>query len=380
MIGKVIAYGDTREQAIARMRVALSEMVVEGIKTNIPLHQELLLDDKFLRGGTSIHYLEERLAKRKQAALGRAAPMPLLSRCASMRPPRRPRPGPTRCSTPARSSVDVADAACRHRRRDAAATASPARPRRDAVAGLPADRAVRGGRRRRSQRSPRRRARSALAPPAYDAGSRRRTGLGARDAGAVRADPHRRPPLDRAVVVRAGRSRRRSISTLDPGLAFGTGSASDDAAVPATGSRANLAPRRSRCSTTAAARAFSRSPPRSSARRRLPASTSTRRRSKRAAPMPRATASARAFALPDALAPGDVRRRRRQHPGQSAAPARAGARRARPATAARSCCRAYSTTQAAAVRGGVSRDGLNSAHGGPTTDGWRWRVGGHDGE
>ena len=65
MIGKVIAYGDTREQAIARMRIALSEMVVEGIKTNIPLHQELLLDEKFLRGGTSIHYLEERIAKRK---------------------------------------------------------------------------------------------------------------------------------------------------------------------------------------------------------------------------------------------------------------------------------------------------------------------------
>jgi acetyl-CoA carboxylase biotin carboxylase subunit len=68
MIGKVIAFGDTREQAIARMRVALSEMIVEGIKTNIPLHQELLLDDSFLRGGTSIHYLELRMAKRKQAA------------------------------------------------------------------------------------------------------------------------------------------------------------------------------------------------------------------------------------------------------------------------------------------------------------------------
>jgi acetyl-CoA carboxylase biotin carboxylase subunit len=65
MIGKVIAYGDTREQAIARMRIALSEMVVEGIKTNIPLHQELMLDEKFVRGGTSIHYLEEKLAKRK---------------------------------------------------------------------------------------------------------------------------------------------------------------------------------------------------------------------------------------------------------------------------------------------------------------------------
>src|SRR5438034_5379918 len=68
MVGKVIAFGDTREQAIARMRIALSEMVVEGIKTNIPLHQELLLDEAFLRGGTSIHYLEQRMAKRKQSA------------------------------------------------------------------------------------------------------------------------------------------------------------------------------------------------------------------------------------------------------------------------------------------------------------------------
>jgi acetyl-CoA carboxylase, biotin carboxylase subunit len=66
MIGKVIAYGDTREQAIARMRIALSEMIVEGIKTNIPLHQELLNDDKFVRGGTSIHYLEEKM-KRKHS-------------------------------------------------------------------------------------------------------------------------------------------------------------------------------------------------------------------------------------------------------------------------------------------------------------------------
>ena len=62
MIGKVIAYGDTREQAIRRMRVALSEMVVDGIKTNIPLHQELLVDTHFVQGGTSIHYLEKKLA------------------------------------------------------------------------------------------------------------------------------------------------------------------------------------------------------------------------------------------------------------------------------------------------------------------------------
>ena len=63
LVGKIIAYGDTREQAIARLRIALSEIVVEGIKTNIPLHQELLQYAAFLRGGTSIHYLEEKLAK-----------------------------------------------------------------------------------------------------------------------------------------------------------------------------------------------------------------------------------------------------------------------------------------------------------------------------
>jgi acetyl-CoA carboxylase, biotin carboxylase subunit len=62
MIGKVIAYGATRDQAIRRMRIALSEMVVEGIKTNIPLHQDLLADPRFGRGGTSIHYLEKKLA------------------------------------------------------------------------------------------------------------------------------------------------------------------------------------------------------------------------------------------------------------------------------------------------------------------------------
>jgi acetyl-CoA carboxylase biotin carboxylase subunit len=63
LIGKVIAYGDTREQAIARMSIALSEMVIEGIKTNIPLHQDLLRDAAFQRGGASIHYLEQKYAK-----------------------------------------------------------------------------------------------------------------------------------------------------------------------------------------------------------------------------------------------------------------------------------------------------------------------------
>ena len=65
MIGKVLAYGDTRDQAIARMRGALMEMAVEGILTNIPLHQDLMNDRAFQDGGASIHYLEQKLAAEK---------------------------------------------------------------------------------------------------------------------------------------------------------------------------------------------------------------------------------------------------------------------------------------------------------------------------
>jgi acetyl-CoA carboxylase biotin carboxylase subunit len=70
MIGKVISTGDTRDQAIRRMSIALSEMMVTGIKTNIPLHQALMLDERFRQGGTSIHYLEEKLAKQNAAIKG----------------------------------------------------------------------------------------------------------------------------------------------------------------------------------------------------------------------------------------------------------------------------------------------------------------------
>jgi acetyl-CoA carboxylase, biotin carboxylase subunit len=70
LIAKVIAHGDTREQAFARMRTALSEMVVEGINTNISLHQELLNDAAFITGATSIHFLEQRMAKLKKIAGG----------------------------------------------------------------------------------------------------------------------------------------------------------------------------------------------------------------------------------------------------------------------------------------------------------------------
>ena len=64
MIGKIIVHADTREQALARMSAALGEMVVEGISTNIALHRDIMVDAKFMAGGTNIHYLEEWLARR----------------------------------------------------------------------------------------------------------------------------------------------------------------------------------------------------------------------------------------------------------------------------------------------------------------------------
>ncbi|MFT5258611.1 MAG: acetyl-CoA carboxylase biotin carboxylase subunit [Saprospiraceae bacterium] len=62
MVGKLITHGATREQAIARMQGALQEMVVDGIKTNLPLHAELLRDEGFIKGQQDIHYLEKKLA------------------------------------------------------------------------------------------------------------------------------------------------------------------------------------------------------------------------------------------------------------------------------------------------------------------------------
>jgi len=61
MIGKLIAFGDSRETALARMRTALSEIVIDGINTNIALHEEIFRDSNFIAGGTNIHYLEKKL-------------------------------------------------------------------------------------------------------------------------------------------------------------------------------------------------------------------------------------------------------------------------------------------------------------------------------
>ncbi|HEY4528916.1 MAG TPA: acetyl-CoA carboxylase biotin carboxylase subunit [Luteimonas sp.] len=72
MIGKLIVHGADREQAICRMRVALSEMVIDGIRTNIPLQQRILADAGFEDGGRNIHYLEKRLAERKDKPISLA--------------------------------------------------------------------------------------------------------------------------------------------------------------------------------------------------------------------------------------------------------------------------------------------------------------------
>jgi acetyl-CoA carboxylase biotin carboxylase subunit len=61
MIGKLISFSDTRESAMARMRMALDEIIIDGIKTNIPLHKTLLNDSIFQKGSVNIHYLEKKL-------------------------------------------------------------------------------------------------------------------------------------------------------------------------------------------------------------------------------------------------------------------------------------------------------------------------------
>ncbi len=65
MIGKLIVHGRDRATALARMRIALSEMVIDGVKTNIPLQQRIMNDGGFRQGGQNIHYLERRIAEQK---------------------------------------------------------------------------------------------------------------------------------------------------------------------------------------------------------------------------------------------------------------------------------------------------------------------------
>jgi acetyl-CoA carboxylase biotin carboxylase subunit len=61
MIAKIITYGDTREEALNRMRQALDELVIDGIRTNQDLQRQLVRDAGFRKGGVNIHYLENKL-------------------------------------------------------------------------------------------------------------------------------------------------------------------------------------------------------------------------------------------------------------------------------------------------------------------------------
>ena len=65
LIGKLIAHAETRELAIKRMSMALSEIVIDGIKTNIAMHRRLISDAAFISGGTNIHFLEKKLNLKK---------------------------------------------------------------------------------------------------------------------------------------------------------------------------------------------------------------------------------------------------------------------------------------------------------------------------
>ncbi len=65
MIGKLIAHGENRNSAIARMNTALSEIIIDGIKTNIPLQKDIMNDQGFVLGSQNIHYLEKKLASQQ---------------------------------------------------------------------------------------------------------------------------------------------------------------------------------------------------------------------------------------------------------------------------------------------------------------------------
>jgi acetyl/propionyl-CoA carboxylase alpha subunit len=215
MVAKVIAYGDSRDQAIRRMRTALSEMSIEGIKTNIALHQELMHDARFMEGGTSIHYLEHRLAAKDESR--RAADRPMTMAWLSLqhpdRLPARRSAWPTRCSRPARWPSASRTPTPAPRRAAAVRRArSISRPgwerslviallRPDSEAQLLAG--AQAGRPRRVAHF-------------FTGGSGRRAGLGAADAVAVRADSHLRALVDRSLMARAP-DPEAIVLVLDPG-------------------------------------------------------------------------------------------------------------------------------------------------------------------
>jgi acetyl-CoA carboxylase biotin carboxylase subunit len=76
MIGKLICYGESRDVAIARMKNALQELIIDGIKTNVELQTRIMNDENFQNGGTNIHYLERNLACTRNNSFSQASPSP----------------------------------------------------------------------------------------------------------------------------------------------------------------------------------------------------------------------------------------------------------------------------------------------------------------
>ena len=67
LIAKLISYGVDRDEALVRMQNALDELLIDGIRTNTPLHKDILRDHNFRKGGVNIHYLENMLNGHKKA-------------------------------------------------------------------------------------------------------------------------------------------------------------------------------------------------------------------------------------------------------------------------------------------------------------------------
>lgn len=144
LVGKLIIHDDTRELAITRARQALDEMIIDGIKTNIPLHKQLLTDPVELRGGASIHYLEKMLAgdstaESTPAAAATAAPQPAAPSAAKA--PAAKAAAATKASTAARTKATTPAKAASAKVapvKAASAKAAPATKAKNAIKAAPA--------------------------------------------------------------------------------------------------------------------------------------------------------------------------------------------------------------------------------------------------
>ena len=127
LVGKLIVHDDTRELAMARAREALDEMIIDGIKTNIPLHKQLLTDPVELHGGASIHYLEQMLEHGSQAPAAPAPAAPKDAPKAEPKPAAKAAPKAEAEAKPAAKSTKAKKAPAKAETKAAAETKAPAK-------------------------------------------------------------------------------------------------------------------------------------------------------------------------------------------------------------------------------------------------------------